>query len=203
MANKHTVTSPSDNLSQLITNLNQTAKDAGGTDRLTTTQDSDLVGAINELDAEIGSVTLTTTAQTLTGAIQEIFQGGFEELDLTLDSVKSSTGLALGGFSDSERSSLGKALNALSRDIQILDSDMVGLLGRDSGDSGRAINLLTTTAKTIVGSVNELDAEIGTLSGLTTGNKSTVVASINELDSDIGALTSLSSEVRDSNIAYN
>ena len=201
MANKHTVTAITDNLSQLITNLNQTAKDAGGTDRLTTTQDSDLVGAINELDAEIGSVTLTTTAQTLTGAIQEIFQGGFEELDLTLDSVKSSTGLALGGFSDSERTSLGKALNALSRDIQILDSDMVGLLGRDSGDSGRAINLLTTTAKTIVGGVNELDAEIGTLSGLTTGNKSTVVASINELDSDIGALTSLSSEVRDSNIA--
>ena len=201
MANQHTITSPSDNLSQLVTNLNQTAKDVGGTDRLTTTIDSDIVGAINELDAEIGSVTLTTTAQTLTGAIQEIFQGGFEELDLTLDSVKTSTGLALGGFSDSERSTLGKALNALSRDIQILDSDMVGLLGRDSGDSGRAINLLTTTAKTIVGSVNELDAEIGTLSGLTTGNKSTVVASINELDSDIGALTSLSSEIRDSNIA--
>ena len=201
MANKHTVTAITDNLSQLITNLNQTAKDAGGTDRLTTTQDSDLVGAINELDAEIGSVTLTTTAQTLTGAIQEIFQGGFEELDLTLDSVKSSTGLALGGFSDSERSSLGKALNALSRDIQILDSDMVGLLGRDSGDSGRAINLLTTTAKTIVGSINELDAEIGTLSSLTTGHKSTLVGSINNVDSDVGALTSLSSEVRDSNIA--
>ena len=52
MANKHTVTAITDNLSQLITNLNQTAKDAGGTDRLTTTQDSDLVGAINELDAE-------------------------------------------------------------------------------------------------------------------------------------------------------
>ena len=201
MANKHTVTAITDNLSQLITNLNQTAKDAGGTDRLTTTQDSDLVGAINELDAEIGSVTLTTTAQTLTGAIQEIFQGGFEELDLTLDSVKTSTGLALGGFSDSERSSLGKALNALSRDIQILDSDMVGLLGRDSGDSGRAINLLTTTAKTIVGSINELDAEIGTLSSLTTGHKSTLVGSINNVDSDVGALTSLNSEVRDSNIA--
>ena len=67
--------------------------------------------------------------------------------------------------------------------------------------TGRSRNLLTTTAKTIVGSVNELDAEIGTLSSLTTGNKSTVVASINELDSDVGALTSLSSEVRDSNIA--
>ena len=203
MANKHTVTAITDNLSQLITNLNQTAKDAGGTDRLTTTQDSDLVGAINELDAEIGSVTLTTTAQTLTGAIQEIFQGGFEELDLTLDSVKTSTGLALGGFSDSERSSLGKALNALSRDIQVLDSDMVGQLGTDSTGTttGRGRNLLTTTAKTIVGSINELDAEIGTISSLTTGNKSTIIASINELDSDVGALTSLSSEVRDSNIA--
>ena len=60
---------------------------------------------------------------------------------------------------------------------------------------------MTTTAKTIVGSINELDAEIGTISSLTTGNKSTIIASINELDSDVGALTSLSSEVRDSNIA--
>ena len=200
-SNTYTVTETTDNLSQLVTNVNTISKDVGATGKLTTTQDSDIVGAINELDAEIGSVTLTTTAQTLTGAIQEIFQGGFEELDLTLDSVKSSTGLALGGFSDSERSSLGKALNALSRDIQILDSDMVGLLGRDSGDSGRAIDLLTTTAKTILGGVNELDGEIGTLSSLTTGNKSTIVASINELDSDLGALTSLSSEVRDSNVA--
>lgn len=200
-SNTYTVTETTDNLSQLVTNVNTISKDVGATGKLTTTQDSDIVGAINELDAEIGSVTLTTTAQTLTGAIQEIFQGGFEELDLTLDSVKTSTGLALGGFSDSERSSLGKALNALSRDIQILDSDMVGLLGRDSGDSGRAIDLLTTTAKTILGGVNELDGEIGTLSSLTTGNKSTIVASINELDSDLGALTSLSSEVRDSNVA--
>jgi hypothetical protein len=200
-SNTYTVTETTDNLSQLVTNVNTISKDVGATGKLTTTQDSDIVGAINELDAEIGSVTLTTTAQTLTGAIQEIFQGGFEELDLTLDSVKSSTGLALGGFTDSERSSLGKALNALSRDIQILDSDMVGLLGRDSGDSGRAIDLLTTTAKTILGGVNELDGEIGTLSSLTTGNKSTIVASINELDSDLGALTSLSSEVRDSNVA--
>ena len=200
-SNTYTVTEPTDNLSQLVTNVNTISKDVGATGKLTTTQDSDIVGAINELDAEIGSVTLTTTAQTLTGAIQEIFQGGFEELDLTLDSVKSSTGLALGGFTDSERSSLGKALNALSRDIQILDSDMVGLLGRDSGDSGRAIDLLTTTAKTILGGVNELDGEIGTISSLTTGNKSTIVASINELDSDLGALTSLSSEVRDSNVA--
>ena len=200
-SNTYTVTETTDNLSQLVTNVNTISKDVGATGKLTTTQDSDIVGAINELDAEIGSVTLTTTAQTLTGAIQEIFQGGFEELDLTLDSVKSSTGLALGGFTDSERSSLGKALNALSRDIQILDSDMVGLLGRDSGDSGRAIDLLTTTAKTILGGVNELDGEIGTISSLTTGNKSTIVASINELDSDLGALTSLSSEVRDSNVA--
>jgi len=200
-SNTYTVTETTDNLSQLVTNVNTISKDVGATGKLTTTQDSDIVGAINELDAEIGSVTLTTTAQTLTGAIQEIFQGGFEELDLTLDSVKSSTGLALGGFTDSERSSLGKALNALSRDIQILDSDMVGLLGRDSGDSGRAIDLLTTTAKTILGGINELDGEIGTISSLTTGNKSTIVASINELDSDLGALTSLNSEVRDSNVA--
>ena len=87
----YTVTSTTDNFSQFVNNTNTISKNLGATGNLTTTIDSDIVGAINELDAEIGSATLTTTAQTLTGAIQEIFQGGFEELDLTLDSVKSST----------------------------------------------------------------------------------------------------------------
>ena len=199
-SNTYTVTETTDNLSQLVTNVNTISKDVGATGKLTTTQDSDIVGAINELDAEIGSVTLTTTAQTLTGAIQEIFQGGFEELDLTLDSVKSSTGLALGGFSDSERSSLGKDLTHCQEIYKYLT--LIWLVySEETLEIVEAIDLLTTTAKTILGGVNELDGEIGTLSSLTTGNKSTIVASINELDSDLGALTSLSSEVRDSNVA--
>ena len=54
---------------------NQIAKDAGSTNNLTTTVDSDLVGAINELDSDIGArphTTLTTAAKTLTGAINNL-----------------------------------------------------------------------------------------------------------------------------------
>ena len=59
----------------------------------------------------------------------------------------------LGGFNDSaERNTTGNALNSLSTDIRILDSDI---------GSVRAKTTLTTTSKTIIGSINELDAELG------------------------------------------
>ena len=44
------------------------------------------------------------------------------------------------------------ALNTLSADIRTLDSDI---------GSSRAKTTLTTTSKNIVGSINELDAELG------------------------------------------
>lgn len=53
------------------------------------------------------------------------------------------------------------------------------------------IGALTTTAQTLVGGINEHDAEIGVLSTLTTAQKGTIVGSINELDLDIGARSSL------------
>ena len=41
---------------------------------------------------------------------------------------------------------------------------------------------LTTTAKQLVGSINELDGEIGKLNDLTTNNKNSIVVAVNELD---------------------
>ena len=59
----------------------------------------------------------------------------------------------LGGFNDSdERNTTGNALNSLSTDLRILDSDV---------GSSRGKTTLTTTAKTILGAINELDAELG------------------------------------------
>ena len=75
-----------DNLTQFKDKVNTIGKEVGGLARLTTTIDSDLVGAINELDSDIGTrphTTLTTTAKTLTGAINEIRAGGVS-LDLSL-----------------------------------------------------------------------------------------------------------------------
>jgi hypothetical protein len=58
------------------------------------------------------------------------------------------------------------------------------------------IGALTTTAQTLVGGINEHDAEIGVLSTLTTAQKGTIVGSINELDLDIGAPSALTTTAK-------
>ena len=61
----YTVISTTDNFTQLVNKTNTISKEVGGLARLTTTIDSDLVGAINELDSDIGTrphTTLTTSA---------------------------------------------------------------------------------------------------------------------------------------------
>ncbi len=58
----------------------------------------------------------------------------------------------------------------------------INTLGTLMGDT---TTVLTTVASTIVGAINELEAEIGVdLSGLDTDDKSSLVAAINELHSD-------------------
>ena len=71
----YTVSSTTDNFSQFVNNTNTISKNLGATGRLTTTIDSDLVGAINELDSDIGArphTTLNTNSKTITGAVNEI-----------------------------------------------------------------------------------------------------------------------------------
>ena len=180
----YTVTSTTDNFSQFVNNTNTISKEVGGLARLTTTIDSDLVGAINELDSDIGArphTTLTTVAKTITGALNELNAGGGSLSGITADSSGK-----LGGFNDSaERNTTGNALNSLSTDLRILDSDV---------GSSRAKTTLTTTAKTILGAINELDAELGDSAFSTSkfsGGSGTLVQAVNFLDSDLGNKDSL------------
>ena len=168
-----TKTFTTDNFSQFVTNSNTIGKEVGGLARLTTTVDSDLVGAINELDSDIGArphTTLNTNSKTITGAVNEIHTAGNASLvGLTPDSANK-----LGGFNDSaERTTVGGALNSLSADVRTLDSDI---------GSARAKTTLSTTSKNIVGGINELDAEIGAASLNTSAT--TVKGAINELESN-------------------
>ena len=179
----YTVTSTTDNFSQFVNNTNTISKNLGATGNLTTTIDSDIVGAINELDSDIGArphTNLTTVAKTITGALNELNAGGGSLSGLTADSSGK-----LGGFNDSaERNTTTNALNTLSADVRTLDSDI---------GSSRAKTTLTTTSKNIVGSINELDAELGD-SALNTGlTGMTVRRALNKLDSN---LDSASTELR-------
>ena len=175
-----TKTLTTDNFTQFINNTNTIGKEVGGLARLTTTVDSDLVGAINELDSDIGArphTNLNTNTKNLTAAINEIHTAGNASLvGLTPDSANK-----LGGFNDSaERNTVGGALNSLSADVRTLDSDI---------GSSRAKTTLTTTSKNIVGSINELDAEIGD-SALDSGfTGMTIRRAINALDSNHDSAT--------------
>ena len=199
-------TTTTDNFTQLVDNINNQSKDVGATGRLTTTVDSDIVGAINELDSNMGAKTsLTTTVKTsIVNAINELDSdvGALSNFDadirdsnfvstintlnakvnagtsfnaIGLDSVGNDSDTLLGGFNDSsERASLVAALNTLSQDIGKLDSNV----NRD--------DRLTTTASTLFGAINELDAEIGAASLNTSAT--TLRGAINEHEADIAAL---------------
>ena len=199
-------TETTDNFTQLVDNINNQSLDVGATGKLTTTVDSDIVGAINELDSNMGAKTsLTTTNKTsIVNAINEIdsdlgsldsvdsqirdsnFATSLNNLkdrvfggtgfDLTaLDSVGNDSDTRRGGFNDSsERTSLVTILNTVSQDIQKLDSDI--------NREGR----LTTSASTLRGAINELDAEIGAASLNTSAT--TLRGAINEHEADIASL---------------
>ena len=65
----------SDNIATWVDKTNQLIAFVGDSANLTTTEDSSIVGAINELDSDIGArphTNLTTFNKTLTGAINEI-----------------------------------------------------------------------------------------------------------------------------------
>ena len=147
-------TSTTDNFTQLVDNMNNQSLDVGATGKLTTTVDSDIVGAINELDSNMGAKTsLTTTNKTsIVNAINELdsdlgqlstlasdirdsnFAVSINKLNTNvsqllgslsgLDSAGGDSDTRRGGFDVAEQVTVVSALNAISQDIQRLDSDI-------------------------------------------------------------------------------
>ena len=200
-------TSTTDNFTQLVDNMNNQSLDVGATGKLTTTVDSDIVGAINELDSNMGAKTsLTTTNKTsIVNAINELdsdlgqlstlasdirdsnFAVSINKLNTNvsqllgslsgLDSAGGDSDTRRGGFDVAEQVTVVSALNAISQDIQKLDSD----INREAR--------MTTTATTLRGAINELDSDIGARphTNLNTTAKNLVDA-INENKASLNAL---------------
>mgnify|MGYP003298389531 FL=1 len=187
--------------------MNNQSLDVGATGKLTTTVDSDIVGAINELDSNMGAKTsLTTTNKTsIVNAINELdsdlgqlstlasdirdsnFAVSINKLNTNvsqllgslsgLDSAGGDSDTRRGGFDVAEQVTVVSALNAISQDIQRLDSD----INREAR--------MTTTATTLRGAINELDSDIGARphTNLNTTAKNLVDA-INENKASLNAL---------------
>jgi hypothetical protein len=200
-------TETTDNFTQLVENINNQSIDVGATGKLTTTVDSDIVGAINELDSNMGAKTsLTTTNKTsIVNAINELdsdlgqlsilssdirdsnFAVSINKLNTNvsqllgslsgLDSAGGDSDTRRGGFDVAEQVTVVSALNAISQDIQRLDSD----INREAR--------MTTTATTLRGAINELDSDIGARphTSLNTTAKNLVDA-INENKASLNAL---------------
>lgn len=70
------------------------------------------------------------------------------------------------------------------------DSDIVGSINNLDSDLGVRASLTTANKTSLQHAINEIDAEIGTIASLTTANKSNIVAAINELETNHNNLDS-------------
>ena len=184
--------------SDIVQAINSLDSDIGIRANLTTTADQNLTAAINEHDAELGIITagaMGTTASTVSTAIKE--------LDSDRDRLVLYTGLPIdpnttsntlvGAINEHDAElgtitsgAMGTVASTVSTAIKEIDSDRDRLVTY----TGLPLNP-TTTSQTLVGAVNEMDAELGTItSGAMGTTASTVSTAIKEIDSDRDRLIS-------------
>ena len=189
MATKPTITDIQDTFTTLVSNLNTVSLDLGATGRLNTNEDSSAVAAINELEVAIRgssnqlvSSKITTTATNLVAGINELDSdiGARPHTALTTD-AKTLTGAvneldsdvgARSSLGTSNKTSVVNAINELETAIRGTSNNLVQ-------------NQLNTTKTHLVGAINELDSELGTITSVAMGTTAdTVSGAIKELDSD-------------------
>ena len=184
-----------DTISQWVTKSNLLSDEIGDRANLTTNVDSDIVGAINSLDSDIGTLSsLATSAKTVVGAINENHT--------QLDNVDSDVG-TLSSLTTTDKSTVVAAVNELDAELGTISAGAMGTTA--STVSGAIAELeveidtlntfaeptqtLTTTATTLADGINELDAELGTISAGAMGTTaSTVSGAIAELEAEIDTL---------------
>ncbi len=184
-----------DTISQWVTKSNLVSDEIGDRANLTTNVDSDIVGAINSLDSDIGTLSsLATSAKTVVGAINENHT--------QLDNVDSDVG-TLSSLTTTDKSTVVAAVNELDAELGTISAGAMGTTA--STVSGAIAELeteidtlntfaeptqsLTTTATTLADGINELDAELGTISAGAMGTTaSTVSGAIAELEAEIDTL---------------
>lgn len=202
-----------DNITQLVSDINDISFDLGATGRLNTNQDSDVIGAINELHDSLGDALLTTTATQVKEAINEhdaelgtISSGAMGTLASTVSGAIAELHDSLGDATlTTTATQVKEAINEHETDIG--NMTFTGLSATDISAAVRELRtelgnhstLTTTVTSNAIGAINELDAELGD-SAMGT-DASTVTGSIYELDSNMGTRTSLTTTNKSSLVA--
>lgn len=185
----------SSTFSQLVTDFNTVSLDLGGTGRLTTTIDSDAVGAINELDAELGTITagaMGTSASTVSGAIAELHTE-VTSATSNIATLNTNIGTINAGNLGTSASTVVPAIKEVHDEVTTATSNISSIstsIGTVSAGN------MGTTASTVVTAISELEVEIDTLQTnigtVTAGNMgtsaSTVVTAIRELEEEIDTI---------------
>ena len=169
----------------LVAALNEIQDDVGITENLTTAA-SNLVAAINEHDAELGTITaaaMGTAASTVSTAILEHEnQIGNESIAL----IDSDTNTTITGALNQLHTEVGSL--SLSTGLGTDLTTAVNNLNDDLVTAG-SLTSLNTTAKYVVGAINEHEGDIGNmaLTGLDATNISAALREIRVDTGDLGA----------------
>lgn len=164
--NKPTQTLVTDTFSQMVTDVNTISLDLGAAGLLLTTEDSDVVAAINEHDSAIRGNTTTLVKNTLTTTSKNLL-GAINELDSDVG--------------DRPHTTLTTTAKTLTGGINELDSDI----------GARPHTTLNTTAKTLTGAINEINTAIAIDSDGNNNHLSTtgIFESFEKIDSALGSLS--------------
>lgn len=191
----------------LVEALNKVIGNIGVLSTLTTTAKNTIVAAINEHQTKLGSSALTTTAQNLSSAINEL--DGDVGAPASLTTTAKNNLVAAVNELDGEHGTLSSlttvykatfvgAINELVDKIGPLSTlsttakdNAVEAINEVLGKLGTIANLTTTAKTSAVAAINEHDGEIGTIANLTTTDKDNLVDAVNELDGEHGTLSTL------------
>lgn len=166
MANSPTITNITDTFTTLVSNTNAVSLDLGATGSLNTNQDSDLVGAVNELELGLRGTSNNLVATDLSMFAANNVVSALIELDVDIH---------------------GSGGGSASADLTTTANDLVSAINEVDALQGNVT--MGTTATTTTGAIKEHDLELGTITAGAMGTTaSTVSGAIAELEAEIDVL---------------
>jgi hypothetical protein len=149
--------------SDLVTKFNTVSIDLGATGELNTSQDSDVVGAINELEVGIRGTSNNLVATDLTTSANDLV-GAINELESDLFNAEGGTKRTLSSLTTTDKTCIVDAINELDT-LQgniTLGTDASTITGAiaeiETALRGSTANYtLTTSANDLVGAINEIE----------------------------------------------
>lgn len=148
----------------IVDSINELVAISGHTSVNLRTVSKNLVSAINELDREVGNVSTLNTSNR-------------NDLVNALNEVNTKVGLSLFELKTSNKSNIVNSINEVQLELQTVDS-IIAQLRKEMGYERNLDSRISSN--TLVGAINELQRDVGSIGALVTSAKS-LVGAVNEL----------------------